>query len=57
VTPVGGDRLAALEARLAAVEADLAILQAEHLELRDELGVGTGRLATGSGSADVDQEE
>jgi uncharacterized protein YceH (UPF0502 family) len=57
VTPVGGDRLAALEARLAAVEADLAILQAEHLELRDELGLGASRLATGSGSADVDQEE
>lgn len=39
VTPVGPDRLVALEARLAAVEADLAILQAEHMELRDELGL------------------
>ena len=41
VTPVGPDRLAALEARLAAVESDLAILQAEHQELREELGLGS----------------
>ncbi|MGH9010083.1 MAG: YceH family protein [Acidimicrobiia bacterium] len=56
VTPVGPDRLSALEARLAAVEADLAILQAEHRELREEFGLGAARSA-GSGSADIDREE
>jgi hypothetical protein len=49
--------LVALEARLAAVEADLAILQAEHMELRDELGLKSDRLAADPTSAYPDQEE
>jgi hypothetical protein len=54
-TPVGSDRLAALEARLAAVEADLAILQAENEELREELGLGAR--SAGPASAGVDPAE
>jgi uncharacterized protein YceH (UPF0502 family) len=54
-TPVGSDRLAALEARLAAVEADLAILQAEQRELRDELGVGAARPSSTSAAAPDDE--
>ena len=58
VTPVGPDRLAALEARLAAVEADLAILQAEHQELRQEFGLGARRPAPAvSGDTLTDEEE
>jgi uncharacterized protein len=54
-TPVGSDRLAALEARLGAVEADLTILQAEHQELRDELGLGARSASRGSAGADPEE--